>query len=688
MVMFETPEGDGSGGSSAETCTCFFETIADMAAYSAPATETMRFNEEVQRNYLFVPGDTTTDDGWSSVSSTAGIAGRWLLQADSVSLGLSGGDDGAYISSAAAALAGKAAIYLRGVAFQCSTGIKLPSNTVMHWEPTTEIISTLDGGDGPVIGTDDYVVNGAATTLEQDTEQGSKVIIVSDNAGGRIAAGSKLALVAGAERLQVYRVATAVIIGAGPTYTVTLDRPVYQVYRALDGVGNAYTQVQPLTSFPHDIYVYGNGGRMSGTGGEYFLISGGRDCLFQGVKIDLNDGSVDGPLAAYFHGGLRVRLEMLEVDGRNTLGAGIDLMCCEDSLHYRNLITNCGGGGVTMDDCVHCDVVECKLRGGNGSGFQVSSNDLGEDEKSIQGCIDCRLISCSAWGASVGFSITHKSDGIQVIGCDAWDCSDTGLRLLTDTYGWPTNTIINGFRAIGNGGVGSGAGIYVEAGVKGTKASNLYVSGSDYAFWLLDDFDAQNVKVERGDGANNASRIYTTGAVKVNFTNLEITSLDTAIQATAAARVNVRGMRASVGVNGLAIYASFSAFISVEDALITGGAGSSGLVCTDAGSLLIGDHVDASGCTTPINDGGATGFVSRGTVTQTLGVATYPWPLAKASDVPPVVNRISTGQGAVGAGGVLVNIVAGTGFTITSIDLNGNTVATDESTFDVRANAP
>lgn len=124
-------------------------TLAGLAALEGPPQEVVSWCQEVSAPYLFIPGDTTPVDGWTSIAPTGGTPGRWLLGDDRIAIesiddGVS--DDWVRLNAAMASCAYKAEIHFRSGNWRCNTTGEVPSGSVLRGQPGVFINATMVAG--------------------------------------------------------------------------------------------------------------------------------------------------------------------------------------------------------------------------------------------------------------------------------------------------------------------------------------------------------------------------------------------------------------------------------------------------------------------------------------------------------------------------------------------------------------
>lgn len=115
MPIGQTPDKGGTGASGSSGFEVWFETLAQMGAAPGPAIKTLAWQMETGAPYEFLPGDTTTVNGWTVVGNTGGVNGRWILRAAEVQLSPIDGtvtDDAARLNLALTAFSGVAEVTL------------------------------------------------------------------------------------------------------------------------------------------------------------------------------------------------------------------------------------------------------------------------------------------------------------------------------------------------------------------------------------------------------------------------------------------------------------------------------------------------------------------------------------------------------------------------------------------------
>lgn len=414
----------------------WFETLAAMAAYSAPNAVSFAWCAETDAPYKFTPASATTPNGWTSVASTSGTVGNWDIQSDRISIAPRGGglDDWPRLFAAIAALATiTGSVQLRGGDWSCQTVENFPSFGHLVGAPDVTVISDLAQGDSvnnapfktpsPITGLD--------LGLTNDTTVGATTLTL--NAVTNLAVGDWICVVVeDAIFATQYRIVN--IVGL----VVTVERPILWAFIR--------------TGQPHAAKVYksnptqraridGHGMTVRGTGGRAIEFIGAVDCTIDDmVLVSETRGAIagfSGFMASFDNGGLRNRFSHIKIDGNSQATYGIALETNEDSSiedcpEIKNILTGVGApnAGVYIYECMNVIARNVHVSKSN-FGIQIDYESTATKFYPSEHVV---VDACTAHDNAVdGIWIVGGAKGVQVTNCGADRNANYGIHIQNGT---------------------------------------------------------------------------------------------------------------------------------------------------------------------------------------------------------------------------------------------------------------
>lgn len=258
-----------------------------------------------------------------------------------------------------------------------STGLRVPSDTIIWGSPDATIVSTLPSGALGPLTCPFYAAGayGADNALTANALAGATVIHVTVP----VAPGDIL-IVSTGDGFHGSRYEAESVSGGG--LVVVLDRAL-----ALDYTMAAGAKVRKLTGGPEHIYVDGNGMSVVGTGERYFEMLSAFQCTIADVNFgDQANGSTTDTQDAVSWDSYCVECFGYRCTLRDITGFAIESS-------ERCYWVGCRATGKTLlntgfliIDCVKCDIVDCSAFGFfNGTVLSAGS-------ANIIGCVDCAVV--------------------------------------------------------------------------------------------------------------------------------------------------------------------------------------------------------------------------------------------------------------------------------------------------------
>ena len=458
-------------------------------------------------------------------------------------------------------------------------GVGVPSNATIYGTPKTRIVQTLGTG-----GLDDSALSalptqGAVFPLAANNTIGTKIIRTVGNPGvGNIVR----VLQNGNLRGSTYIVKAAAIVGVGPNFDLTLDRPVLYDFTTAAGAN-----AQVLVSRPENIRVFGNGMTITGVGALYVEWATAYRCLLQDVNLDDTGGAAPS---------VGVNLDIGSVDCdivrvRSTSAITATALQTESGERVRWISCYATGAqiGFGLLDSVECEVLDCA-----GPGNTLRGITFDGIVAAAKGCNNCRVVGGMFDGNSTaGIFITRGSTAISLSAVSS-RFNGIGIDLDTTTAACSDTTIANATVAQNT------IGLRVQAGVKGSTISGIDVSNcTSNGIQILDNLTASGV-VSKGGSAGGVFTF--DAACDVTLSNVDITQ-DQAqgITWTAAAKVQISGLHNRFAVNGCIAFllVAAGAKLTFDNVLLDGpGLASSNGVQAGAANTIIreGNGVRMQGC--------------------------------------------------------------------------------------------
>lgn len=648
--------------------TAVLATLAAMAAQPGPPQACVAWCEETDAPYLFVPGDVTTIDGWTSIAPTGGTPGRWLLGSDRISIAPIGGgaDDWPRLivgALAACSVAG-VSVHMRAGTWLCQTFQSLPNDTgyrlIGAGIGKTVVASSLAaaGQNAPFSGVSVFAAAGivAATptqysnivTSTKSLNVGQFVLIQHSTVS--------------AFQEAIYEAKTK---AGGLTFTYNLDRVMLRPF----AINDAFV---PVTSVHRDGLI--SGMTVTGSGGvggiRAFNMIGAVRCRIEDIRIDNSGGGAFTQAGSWEVGGVDNEISRVWIDA-----AGFTTVAYAFESNERLKADHC-----TVDRCTtgegfyvigtwDSDFISLKA-----SKCVTGINFLGDVGDTI-GCQGCRVIGGSFHGCSSnGVVLSAASCDITVMGCESYGAGGSnfsargisgrfigcvGRNAVSENFdvtAGATQTEIIDCRSYASGTIGLG--LFDEASVRGFES---YFDGTYSIYVAAATTGAIQIEHARITGALNG--------LYVNSAN-RVTLRDSTINTQAGANTSVNHQP----VNG-------SVLVLVNVASTGGGPGSQGYSGGVGCTLRKYERVDFSSQVVPFTINAA-GFVNsptgngapEGTFALTGAVAVaYAFPDIKASDPVKLTLRVRAGVPAISPGFV---ITPGTGVAITG-------TAADVSVYDI-----
>jgi len=392
-------------------------TVAALEALPGPQATAPQVTwiQEFEAFYVFVPGSVAVVDHYTVLGVTGGVAGRWILQSSSIHVlpVAGGGDNSPRIQALVSALGGSGVeLWFGPGTFVLLTQINLPSFLVIRGTPDTIIHQTLLGA-GNVSAFSASGVYGSPIAITAQNVPGSKIV----QSAAAPANGTRVYVADGFDGCG-YTVISSV--AAGPNWNLTLDRP---VNASLSVAGF----VTPLTSYPQEIFIYGNGMKFTGTSAGavagYIGFGNAYRCFVFDCIADGSLGSIGTTPAVAFNfdlGSVECEFIRCRADGANLCQQLFAFQSSERGRAVECTAQNAAQNGFVFLDCWDCEVVNSDGYDCGGAGVAWSSNNGG----SVVGSNDCRLINGTFNGNAYGAILAYGSSNNRIVG---------------STFGWTTN---------------------------------------------------------------------------------------------------------------------------------------------------------------------------------------------------------------------------------------------------------
>lgn len=336
-------------------------------------------------------------------------------------------DSSAAFQTAVTALAGTGvALFVPAGTYKIASPIVLPSNITIIGTPNTVLNSTIapSGGQSNTIFYAQYVNSGAPTTLASNNVLGATTVSSTTSIPG----GTIIRINDAATALYVGYYVVQSVSGVGP-YTLTLDRAVLRQWHTSD-------VIQPVSSQPTNIRIFGNGMVLTGTGDRYWECFGGYKCLLDGIIINDSGGFIaSNSIGASMDLGSRecvIRNCRAFVNGKTQIAVALE--SAERSYIEDCWVTGATVAGFDIYDSVSCALINSHSWGGGGGAA------INADATSI-GCTDCAIVGGSYNGASgAGVVVAGGSTRTRLIGVEIRFNGTYGIQ--EDLAGGATNGTI------------------------------------------------------------------------------------------------------------------------------------------------------------------------------------------------------------------------------------------------------
>jgi parallel beta-helix repeat protein len=474
-------------------------------------------------------------------------------------------DDWPHLKKVMDTYAGISPILLKEGTWTCNSKQEIPSNTTLVGASGVTINQTLvySGGADPYNAAffAAYAGTATTTTLASPVVVGTRTIVTNANR----APGTILMIEAvGSSNLRnLFYTVISSGGGGGPTYTLTLDRPILENFAAAAVVTN-------ITSRPTNIHIQGNGMKISGTGDRYIEFCAALYCSVSDVVMDDSSGMVGalGAGASLDIGSQESWFSGLSFKGNQTISNGLLLESAERCQMLKCTAKDVGlaGGdsGISIWDCWDCVVDGCNAYGNEYGIF------LGTDGYTV-GCKDCAVTNCNSYSNSdTGISINGPSLRTKISNCSANYNTATGISV---NVAGTDNTLIENVSCVGNA-----SGLRVSGTTTNTKGSN----------WALMNNTTQDLYIQ---GPVDASHVYCYGAATQNVILSGV---------NAVARISDLNATGTQGVASNIVYLETNATGYFDRPKVTATTAGSTLFANNTGSTLYLHDPEA-------NQGGMTG---------------------------------------------------------------------------------
>jgi hypothetical protein len=624
-------------------------TLAALQAVVGPANDTIVMVASVGASYKFNTGSAVAADSWTVLTATDGTTGRWELVGKDIYVAPMTWATLATLWAAAAAAG--VAVHMLGGNWTAGTLENLPNNLLLYMHDGVDVTSTLASTGGSNNAAFWAVGSGVtASTLNGANTFAATTILV--NNGALYQANDWIEIVDAFNMGAYYQVQSVSV------NTLTLDRDVMYVWPSGASV--------LLKAPPQNIRIIGLGRVLVHGSGDFLLdISGGRDCLVEGVTFTTTSPGMSST-------------------------ANLDVGAFRS--WFRNCVVNGGTGAISalnLESSEQCGCASCEVTGGTACAFLVTN------------CFDMWLQKCRGHRAVAGLQL--DSGG-----------SAQGVRsLYVDGGSFDNNTsygvrVINGaqnVRLVGVSATDNAVGLSITSGspaVSDIHATNLDVSRNTTA-GLAVDSGVSAIRVDgftcRGCGSYGITtasdltviggEIRETTTQSVNVTgSARLTMRDTYIGKTfvtggswwgffvdTTATLDLDGIRfvSSGGGTTIAIAAPSSGYHYIANSSLSGF--SYGFLATAAtGGLRRGPNVDFSAASVNAFDFSLGGHPSWGTLTLS-GAANVDLTFANANSRDRPRARRTSLSGT--PGHFTCTVVAGVGIRIAGTALDTSTVEVD-----------
>jgi len=641
-------------------------TLAALASLPGPPQRVVTHCQEVDAHYLFVPGDVTAVDGWTSIAPTGGTAGRWLLGADAISIASIGGgaDDAARVQSALTAISYKARLNLRAGAYTWATTANVPSGSHIVHEPGVVITSTqATGADTSFIYNAVPTYAGAAVLAASVTVGANTV---SSNTSFPAGTRPWIGQTPGIHQFVAQQYTVISVAGIGP-FTLTLDRPVLFPFLIND-------LVRPISVPVDDIVIEGNGARLTGTVDRFVRIQGGYRCLV--TDFEMRPTGANTP-----HG---MSWDLACLDCKSSGIAAYDCAAATQMESSERLVCEAhwserSGTGVLAYDCANCDIIACSTSGNSVSTGQ-SGVTLRTNPGNTQpvGCFDVRVYGGEIDFTQTGVSLSRSTDctfvGLTVTNCETNYSTSANATRTTFSACTSKRATVVGFDI-----QGPGCRLIAPKSlsdlrfmrVAGASVNMVEITSSDVSSYG----DSGFVRIDADVVAGAFVRVL---GGRAQSTSNNANGVDIASPCT----VMLRDLDLSIGATFGILHRNGAAGVCIlEGVTITGAGGAIGYSSGNGGNTLRKYGRNDLNVTTPYQINAAS-FVNsptgngapEGTFVLTGAVAVaYAFPDVKASDSVKLTRRVAGGVAGVEPTFV---ITPGTGVAITG-------TAQDTSTYDI-----
>lgn len=491
--------------------------------------------------------------------------------------------------AASAADQGKVLLFTDGY-YLAKTAQSLPSNISIEFSPNVLIVSSIaPAGSFP----GNYVYHLDAPSSIQTGSLAATPAIGSTSLSVSITSkptvGNYLQLTHGVSAA-VYKVVAA--SGVSSPWTITIDRSTNLPWTSTAG-GDA---VDEYASHPSDIK-FNAAGKIAGTGDQLVQIVRTSRYWMSGLNF-VPDGGFPTGVAGFDLGCRDCGFEdcILDLTGSdNTHGSiGFFAQSTEHAIFRRLRVKNAAVVGAEILDCFGAQVEDCHFEGG---GIGVSLSSFGaNDGKNSFGSYFCTAINGTAVGSVIGAAVAY-------VGA-SYGCAIENYATIACTS----------------------FGIYVGAGGIATRIINCDVSNSDVG--ILVQSGAQDTKIV-GLRADNC----TTVALSVGSA-LDLTGMTSTVNYSSNGVINfsgtdvwrVRGLDLTQNNNnGYLLYVTSPGRLEIDGAILQGScavgifinaattvvirntkitAANQGIFVASGATLIVGEGVDLSGCTSPFTGTG------------------------------------------------------------------------------------
>lgn len=331
---------------------------------------------------------------------------------------------------------------------------------------------------------------------------------------------------------------TSVSSPVSGVYTVGIDRPMYS---AMDP--NRPGDTLAIVNFlPKDVYIYGNGMTVSGTGSWLFACSGAFNCHLEGCNFDTRYGTPiigGGGVVLVDTSSFNCSVKNCHISGFTT-GDGVLIAPCENILLEDIHVEDCNfnGAPIYLLTCINCNVVNCFADSCAFAGFAVDGysynvtfdncialhcNPYGFQHLGGKNTIysNCRadFLANGATGWLLGQDVTSKpNQGILLNNCSVFG-DPTVANTSGFSNGGATNVSLNNVKI-------SGVEFGIQGGGSGYQACNLDLSNCRQGISSVStDFHIRNLISIGGIGAFTDNFIVmNTPGITLTIDGFDITS--------------------------------------------------------------------------------------------------------------------------------------------------------------------